>query len=328
MKKVIGLGVALLIAGLIGFKYYQAHNPQAKQELAEVVAQATIESTSSNPQPAATPTANVRSVNIDVARPVDGVNKGVIEVGASGFNAFVVTIDKQKNWELISKKFGKSLAYEGFATTDDVWKQMKDYIEDMVTTKGVNGKNVHFVISSGAMKNPKTELIAQAIKEKGFVVNKVTAEEEGKDALRALLPKAYRDNSFVVDIGSGNTKISWYQGVSMKSIEASGAKYAQLNKTDAQVKEEIIKAVQQVPQDKRAYCFIIGGVPHQLAEQTRQGEERFTTLQSPDFYSAGDDAKVKAGLNIYSAVIEGSGTNSVVFDWDANFTIGFLLTLN
>ena len=78
--------------------------------------------------------------------------------------------------------------------------------------KGVAGRNAHFVISSGALKNPKTELIAKAIEQTGYVVNRVTPDQEGKFALKALLPKDYRNNSFVIDIGSGNTKISWYEG--------------------------------------------------------------------------------------------------------------------
>lgn len=34
-----------------------------------------------------------------------------------------------------------------------------------------------------------------------------------------------------------------------------------------------------------------------------------------------------AGLNIYKAIADATGTDTFVFDWDANFTIGFLLGL-
>jgi hypothetical protein len=43
-----------------------------------------------------------------------------VEVGATGFNSFVINMDAQKRWEIVSKDFGESLAYEGLATTEDI----------------------------------------------------------------------------------------------------------------------------------------------------------------------------------------------------------------
>ena len=73
-------------------------------------------------------------------------------------------------------------------------------------------------------------------------------------------------------------------------------------------------------------CFIVGGVPFELADQTRQGEERYTVLKAPADYKS-DKAKTKAGINIYKALADATGCDTFVFDWDANFTIGFLLGL-
>lgn len=331
MKKVISGLAVLLIVALVGFKYYQYKHPET---FPEPVTQTTTSVTLSAPASGGTsataeaPATTNSTVDVHVTVPMNNVvRKGVVEVGASGFNSFVVNIDHDKNWELVSKQFGKSLAYEGFATEDDVLKGLKDYIAD-IADKGVKGSNIHFVMSSGALKNPKTKLIAQAIRNKGWVVNEVTADQEGKYALRATLPPEYKNNSFVVDIGSGNTKISWYEGDNLRSVEASGAKYVQLNKTDADVYNEIVTAVSKIPADHRTQCFIIGGVPFSLAKQVRNGEDRFTKLSPPDYYNAGDDMKMKAGINIYRALYEGSKTNTFIFDWDANFTIGFLMALN
>lgn len=324
MKKIIGGVVVLLLAGLIGFKWYETNHPEQFPEQHTTMAEAVTPTTATS---ATTPVEQAPSIRVNVTPPMNGTYKGVIEVGASGFNCFVVNMDKQKNWELVSKEFGESLAYEGFATTDDVKLGLKKYLGS-VFNKGVAGRNAHFVMSSGALKNPKTKLISKSIKEMGYVVNEVTAAEEGKYALRALLPTEYIYNSFTVDIGSGNTKISWYEGTALKSIECSGAKYYQIGKMDNDVYNEIVTAVKQVPSANRAHCFIIGGVPHTLAEQSRNGEERYTQLKNPDMYSAGDDVKLKSGLNIYRGLQEGSGCNTFIFDWDANFTIGFLLTLN
>ena len=76
----------------------------------------------------------------------------------------------------------------------------------------------------------------------------------------------------------------------------------------------------------RGTCFIIGGVPFELAKKVRKEKERYTTLDAASAYQL-DNAKSKAGLNIYKAIAESTGCKQFVFDWDANFTIGFLLEL-
>ena len=266
-----------------------------------------------------------RSFGYEPEKHVNGELKGIVEVGASGFNSFVVNLDKEKRWEIISKDFGKSLAYEGLATTDDIRTGLKNYISNMLD-KGVKSKNIHFVISSGAQKVPKTSEITAELKKMGYVVNLVTPEQEGKYALKSVLPSSYNNSAFVVDIGSGNTKISWVKGQDIKALEAPGAKYYEKELKDEEVYKTVKDIAAQVPQEQRTVCFIIGGVPYELANQTRQGEERFTVLKSPSDYSA-DKPKVKAGLNIYQALADGTGCDTFVFDWDANFSIGFLLTL-
>ncbi len=258
-------------------------------------------------------------------KPVNGEVKGVVEVGATGFNSFVIEMDKEKRWEIKSKDFGQSLVYEGLATTDDIRSGLKKYISGMFD-KGVKSKNVHFVISSGAQKVPKTAIISSELKKMGFVVNLVTADQEGKFALRSALPPTYNEGAFVTDIGSGNTKISWMNGTSISAFETSGSKYYEKDQNDEQVYNDVKTKASTIPQGRREVCFIIGGVPFELAKQHRQGEERYTVLKSPGAYKA-ETPKQKSGLNIYKAIQDATGTDTFVFDWDANFSIGFLLTL-
>lgn len=334
-QRIISLCIALVVVGVVGWKYYEYKHPEIAQQVKTEQAKAesylgreqSSTSTSSSSSSTSTSTPASKSIYIETETPINGTKYGVIEVGASGFNSFVVNIDKSKNWELISKEFGESLAYEGFMTSQDVQLGLKTYLSN-IFRKGVAGRNVHFVVSSGALKNPKTTIIIDGIAKMGYVVNKVTANQEGKFALRAAQPKAYRDNSFVVDMGSGNTKVSWYEGTNLKSVELPGAKYYQNGKTDDEVYKEIWDATSKVPASKREYCFIIGGVPYELAKQVKAGDERHTQLSNPEEYSSGDDIKVKSGLNIYNAIYSASGCTQFVFDWDANFTIGFLMTLN
>lgn len=270
-------------------------------------------------------TAALRSFNYQPEKPVNGELKGVVEVGATGFNSFVINMDKEKRWEIRSKDFGKSLVYEGLATTDDIRSGLKKYISDMFD-KGVKSKNVHFIISSGAQKEPKTTIISSELKKMGFVVNLVTPEQEGKLALRSALPASYNESAFVTDMGSGNTKISWVSGNGLTAVETPGAKYFEKEMKDDEVYNTVKTKASQIPTAQREVCFIIGGTPFEMANQHRQGEERYTVLKAPSEYND-EKPKMKSGLNIYKAIVDATGCDTFVFDWDANFSIGFLLTL-
>jgi len=265
------------------------------------------------------------SFNFVPPAPVNGVLKGVVELGATGFNSFIIKVDAQKNWKLEKAEYGASLVYESLATDDDINKGLKSYIADMLAY-GVGPKNIHFVISSGAKKIPVTSKISSQLKSMGYFVNEVTPEQEAKLALRSCLPNSYANRAFVVDIGSGNTKISWMSGSSPTGIELPGAKYRQNNSSDDAVYREVSAKAKQVPANLRGTCFIIGGVPFELAKQTRNGKERYTVLKAPGDYK-GEGDKQQSGLNIYKSIADATGCKQFVFDWDANFTIGFLLNL-
>lgn len=257
--------------------------------------------------------------------PQNGTLKGVVELGAAGFNSFVVEIDGQKRWKLQKAEWGNSLVYDGMASGKDITQGLKQYIAGMLDY-GVSGRNIHFVVSSGAAKVEATQKIISGIKTLGYVVNTVTPEKEAQLALRCVLPDAYRDNAFVVDIGSGNTKISWAEGEKIVGLDSYGAKYYVDNTDPSEVYLDVRSKASKVPSSKTRTCFIIGGVPFELAKQVRQGEERYTVLKAPAAYQA-EGAKEEAGLNIYNAIADVTGCQQFVFDWDANFTIGFLLTL-
>ncbi len=257
--------------------------------------------------------------------PVNGRLKGVVELGASGFNSFIIRMDEDKNWSLEKSEFGNSLVMENMATDTDVREGLKKYIAGMLDY-GVNGKNIHFVVSSGAQKAEGTQKIIKALKSLNYQVNEVTPEKEGKLGLKCVLPSDFQGNSFVADIGSGNTKISWKEGSASTSVETFGAKYFEKNTTDEAVYSEVSAKAKQVPAAKRNTCFIIGGIPFEMAKKVRNGKERYTVLDAPTAYKM-ENAKGKAGQNIYKAIADATNCQQFVFDWDANFTIGFLLDL-
>lgn len=257
--------------------------------------------------------------------PVNGRLKGVVELGASGFNSFIIRMDEDKNWSLEKAEFGNSLVMENMATETDIREGLKKYIGGMLDF-GVGGKNIHFVVSSGAQKAEGTQKIIKALKTLNYQVNEVTPEKEGKLGLRSVLPADYQGNSFVTDIGSGNTKISWKEGSGSTSIETYGAKYYDKGTADETVYNEVLAKAKMVPASKRKTCFIIGGVPFEMAKKVRNGKERYTVLDAPSAYKM-ENAKSKAGVNIYKAIADATGCEQFVFDWDANFTIGFLLDM-
>lgn len=292
---------------------------QPKQEQVE---QPTQNTTQEQPQEAETTTAKRASFDYIPPAPVNGKMKGVVELGASGFNSFIVTVDKSKNWKLEKAEWGNSLVYDGMSSAADIRVGLKKFIGDMLDY-GVSGRDIHFVVSSGALKVDATKKIIKELKGMGYVVNTVTPEQEGRYALAASLPKAYQGKAFMVDIGSGNTKISWVNGT-VKSKETNGAKYYKDNVSDSDAYQNVRAAAAAVPEVRRDVCFMLGGVPFGLAKEVREGKERFTVLKAPADYQV-EGAKMKSGLNIYNGIKDATGCKTFVFDWEGNFTIGFLL---
>jgi hypothetical protein len=309
--------------------------PETKTEVATTTSESTSESTASSSESSSSSSSESSSASDNGGQkpkfsytppgPVAGKLKGVVELGASGFNSFIIRIDADKNWKQEKAEFGNSLVTENMASEDDIRIGLKKYIGGMLDY-GVSGRDIHFVVSSGAVKAEGTQKIINVLKSLKYFVNTVTPEQEGKLGLKCVQPAKFADNSFVADIGSGNTKISWKEGGKISAIETYGAKYFQNNVSDDVVATEVKAKTKQIPSDKREVCFIIGGVPFELAKKVRQGKERYTVLDAPSTYNL-DNAKSKAGLNIYKSIAEATGCKQFVFDWEANFTIGFLLDL-
>lgn len=277
-----------------------------------------------------TETNNTKTTNFNFIpnEPIKGELMGVVELGGSGFNNFIIEIDDDLNWKMKRKEYGASLIVEGTTNSETVNTKLKEYIKN-IEAFGVNPNNIHFVVSSGAVKEKIAETIIKELKNIGYVVNIVTAEEEGILALKSVLPQNFSNQSFVIDIGSGNTKITYCQKDAIISQESYGSKYYKKNIEDLVVFEDVKKAASNVPSQKTNNCFIIGGVPYKLAKFIRKSKNRYTKLSTniKDYNPLIEkgDKKIISGLNIFNAIIEATHTKNVIFDWDANFTIGFLI---
>lgn len=333
--KPAGILITFAIIAVLAYLAFRPRpNDRTNEDFREEVptSSTTKDSNQTAPPPRAESTPKVESTTSEdrefvysPEKPENGKLRGVVELGATGFNSFVINMDDQNRWEILSKDFGESLAYEGLATTEDIRAGLKKYINGMFE-KGVAKTDMHFVISSGAQKEPKTKIISDELKKMGYIVNNVSPDQEAKLGLRATLPPPFANNSFMVDIGSRNTKVSWEENGILKTLELPGAKYYEKGTLDEEVYRIVKAEISKIPADKRNVGFIIGGVPFTLANQHRKEKERYTVLRSPEVYKP-VDKKMESGLNIYKAISEGTGTDTFVFDWDANFTIGFLLGL-
>lgn len=334
MQRLTVAGRLLITAIIVGAIYYgftKFGGQEALQKLAPATTASASntsdskEESSSEENSSATVEGEKKSFDYTPPGPIAGKLKGVVELGASGFNSFIIRIDADKRWKLEKAEFGNSLVIENMASDDDIRAGLKKYIGGMLDY-GVSGKDIHFVVSSGAVKAEGTQKIIKVLKSLKYFVNTVTPEQEGILGLKCVQPAEYADNSFVADIGSGNTKISWKENGKLTSVESYGAKYFQNGVSDETVSKEVSEKAKQVPEANRKTCFIIGGVPFELAKKVRKDKERYTVLDAPSAYQL-DNAKSKAGLNIYKSIAESTGCEQFVFDWDANFTIGFLLDL-
>jgi hypothetical protein len=263
------------------------------------------------------------SFSYSPSKPQNGKLKGVIEIGSTGFSSFVIHVDQQKRWEMVAKDFGVSLVYEGLATTEDIRKGIDQYISKMFDN-AVPRDQIHFVVSSGAQKAPKVDTIIRELKSMGYNLATVSPEQEARFGYLATVPAAYRNRAFFVDIGSSNTKVAWEEGGNIRTVELPGSKYFSIPLSDEQVYNQVKQQVAGLPDALRATAFIIGGVPFQLAEQNRGEEERYTLLRPYASYKA-DNQRLASGLNLYKSISEHTGCKQFVFDWDANFTIGYLL---
>lgn len=280
------------------------------------------------------PPAIHKSFNYEPPVVTNGKLSAVVEMGATGFNSFIIERDS-KAWSLVKAEYGTSSVIEGGAQDEEIRVKLQNYIKSMID-QGVPGKYIYFVVSSGAAKEPIVKQITRLLKEKGYVVNQVTANQEAAYGYKATVPTEYQDKSFFVDMGSGNTKIAYMQDGKIVTHETFGAKYYKKDASDEEVAQQVREIAAQIPASHRQHCFIIGGIPYDLAKFQNGGNTqlRYITLAPEgDAYmplqkANADDLKLKSGLNIYKSILDGAtGCEYVVFDSKTNFTIGYLLSL-
>ncbi len=257
--------------------------------------------------------------------PVNGKLLGIIELGYTGFNSFIVRMDDEDRWALEKATYGESKIGAGAITFELVTDQIEKFKKEMIEF-GVAANDINLVASSSALRDRRVVEIADGLRRLNIGLITVSAEQEGNYALLATVPKEFTNYSFMVDIGSGNTKISWIEGREAKSVETYGSLYLESGISDQEARIGIKEALASVPDANRSLCFMVGKIPFLLASATNNRNKRYTILESPEAYDF-DGEQEQAGLNLYDALWQES-TVSYIFDWDSNFSIGVLMNVN
>ena len=124
----------VVVAGLVfGFRMFADSGGINIPANDEGAAEQQAESPKKDQKPASF---EVRNFDFTPPAPQNGTLKGVVELGAAGFNSFIVEIDQNKNWRLEKAEWGNSLVYDGLASGKDITQGLKQYIADMLDYGG------------------------------------------------------------------------------------------------------------------------------------------------------------------------------------------------
>lgn len=256
--------------------------------------------------------------------PINGKLMGVIEIGSLGLNYFIINIDQEDRWSLVKSEFGRSNIVFGEIDKNQAVSKIAAFQKEILN-EGVIKDNLHIVASSSAIGLSNIEWLEKEINDLGMELVKVDASEEANFALTASVPFEFAQESFIVDMGSGNTKLSWTDGTDTTTLETFGSKYYLDGIQDTTVFRSVRNTMLKIPEANRNLCFMIGGMPYEFAK-TEERTGRYSVLKAPTTYSDNGE-RMNAAIVIYSALYNET-TYSYIFDWDSNFSVGYLMTIN
>lgn len=266
----------------------------------------------------------LRSFDYQPQKPQGGSLYAVIELGSVGLNYFIIDLDKQSRWELVKSKYGVSDIIYGAKTAKKLLPDIKQYQRE-IRAAGVSSSNIYYVASSSVVRTDDLEKINNTLSPLNASFKPVSSTDEAILALHATIPSEFIEESFLVDVGSGNTKLSWLSSdADTLGIEIHGSKYFLGGTQDTTVFREVRDAVLEVPAKNRNLCFMLGGTIYEFVkDEAQKTDDRYVLLKPPSAYPKTTD-ELKAGNVIYSALFL-EPTYSYIFDTQSNFAIGYLL---
>ncbi|WP_420318874.1 hypothetical protein [Ekhidna sp.] len=269
-------------------------------------------------------TSKERVFDYQPQKPVNGKLNAVIELGSLGLNYFIIEIDEEARWVLKDQEFGRSNIIYGANSADEITSNIIEY-KNAITEFGVSPDDIYMVVSSSVIED-NIEDLRNRVQYLNIPVISVTPENEARYAMIATIPKEFIDESFMVDVGSGNTKLAWVNDADTSTIEIHGSKYFLGDVRDTTVFREVRDALLDVPFENRNLCFMLGGIIYEFVKAEIDNEQnRYYVLKPPSTYPTNNE-KLKAGNVIYSALYV-EPTYSYIFDRESNFSIGYLVSL-
>ena len=266
-----------------------------------------------------------RSFDYQPPLPVNGKLYAAIELGALGLNYFIAEIDQENRWLLRASSYGRSNIIYGVNTTSEILDQISSFRKEILEY-GVKQSNIHIIASSSAIKASIVEELKSELSKNNFRLQYINSEDEGQYALMATIPREFMDESFLVDIGSGNTKLSWIEQGDTLSIDIHGSKYFLSDVQDTTVFREVRDAILEIPAKNRNLCFMLGGMIFEFVkDDIQKSEQRYFVLKQPNEYPVSNE-KLRAANVIYNALFL-APTYSYIFDSQSNFSIGYLISL-
>ena len=204
-------------------------------------------------------------------KPSNGTLTAAIEIGSLGLNYFIIDLDNQGSWELEEASYSRSNFIYGVNSNEEIVQTITGFIEEIISY-GVSRENVHLIASSSVVNGENLDDLNALLGQKTQLnIVGISAENEAKYALAATVPQEFLEESFVVDIGSGNSKLSWVSNQDTLSIEIHGSKYFLSDIQDTTVFREVRDAVLQIPEENRNLCFMLGGLIYEFAKDKMLG---------------------------------------------------------
>lgn len=265
-------------------------------------------------------------VKVDTPILLNPNRKAIIEITGKRLRSFVIDIDTFSNWKLIYHKIGEDDVFEKLRAIEDVNREVQKHL--LLISEYTKTSHVDFVVKPRSLEYPKVPLVIEGIYGMGYKVKEVGLEDEAKYALAAILPKQYKENSYIVDINEERTKISWYLGTTLITEETYGHSYHKSGTSEHHVVESLEGIISRIPETLRTNCFIIGEVPTKLASLHKVEGRVFQLLLAPEDYQANSD-DLLCGLNIYKTIYDISSTSkgrtSFIYRWNVTYALGYLL---
>jgi hypothetical protein len=259
-----------------------------------------------------------------------------IEVGSKGVKMSIISLNKQNiangSFTIVSDT---SINSDFISFTENSYKATLEAVKALYNVAvfdfGIAGNKVYTVFSSGvkiqASKDKKEEEIKRlaaafsaSVNEPARVFSAIDATEEAKLSHIGIVPESRRFNTFLIDIGSGNTKGGYFRNGNLndlkyfniswgtKTINNATDKRTEEDKSIANYKKHLARVMAGDPEKEITYAVNESGAYNMNDNFAFSGGIVWSiaTLLSPELY---ENAVIPVSYNEVAACIEKISNN-------------------